>query len=297
VFLAPALHIDPSARWGTSLPIRRILREPLLHFLLLGLALFLYFGRVAPDDDGKRQIVVTQADVDLLATQFQATWSRAPSPVELNGLVDAYIRDEILYREGVALGLDRDDAVVKRRVRQKLDVMFEESVAQQPTTDADLQAYLDANPADFRQPAIVSFDQLYLGSETVAPQRLEQVRTALARGADPATLGQATMLPAHQDAMPLDLIARDFGKQFAGQLATAPVGEWSGPVTSGFGTHLVRVNTIEQARSPALADVRDAVAREWENERRQQAHAQALARLREQYQVEIQAALPQVTSP
>ncbi len=211
--------------------------------------------------------------------------------------MDSYVRDEILYREGVTLGLDRDDAVVKRRVRQKLDVLFEESVAQQPATDADLQAYLDANPAAFRRPAVVSFDQLYFGSDAVTPQRLEQARAALARGTDPATLGQATLLPAHQDAMPLDLVARDFGEQFAGQLATAPVGQWSGPVTSGFGTHLVRVSAIEQARSPALADVREAVAREWENERRTRAHAAALARLRERYEVEIQATLPQVASP
>ncbi|MCX7054663.1 MAG: peptidylprolyl isomerase [Proteobacteria bacterium] len=199
--------------------VRRILREPLLHFLLLGLALFAYYGRVAPDDDGKRRIVVTQADVDLLATQFQGTWNRPPSPVELHGLVDSYVRDEILYREGVALGLDRDDAVIKRRVRQKLDVLFEESVAQNPATDADLQAYRDANPAAFRKPAVVSFDQIFFGSDAVTPQRLEQARAALARGADPGTLGQATLLPSRQDAMPIDLIARDFGEKFAAQLA------------------------------------------------------------------------------
>jgi hypothetical protein len=279
------------------LQVRRILREPLLHFLLLGLGLFAYYGRVAPDDDGRRRIVVTQAEVDLLATQFQGTWNRPPSPVELNGLVDSYVRDEILYREGVALGLDRDDAVIKRRVRQKLDVLFEESVAQSPATEADLQAYLDANPAAFRKPAVVSFDQIYFGSDAVTLQRPEQARAALVRGADPGTLGQATLLPSHQDAMPLDLIARDFGEKFAAQLAQAPVGEWSGPVTSGFGTHLVRVSAIEPAQSPTLTDVRDVVAREWENERRKQAHADALARLRSQYEVEIQAALPPVPSP
>jgi hypothetical protein len=279
------------------LKFRRIFHEPLLHFLLLGLALFAYYGRVAPDDDGKRRIVVTQAEVDLLATQFQGTWNRPPGPVELNGLVDSYVRDEILYREGVALGLDRDDAVIKRRVRQKLDVLFEESVAQRPATDADLRAYLDANPAAFRKPAVVSFDQVYFGADAVAPQRLEQARTALARGADPATFGQATLLPARQDAMPLDLVARDFGEQFAGQLATAPVGEWSGPVKSGFGTHLVRVTAIEPAQLPKLAEVREVVAREWENERRKLAHADALAKLRERYDVEIQAALPPVSSP
>jgi hypothetical protein len=279
------------------LQVRRILREPLLHFLLLGLGLFAYFGRVAPDDDGKRRIVVTQAEVDLLATQFQGTWNRPPSPAERKGLVDSYVRDEILYREGVALGLDRDDAVIKRRVRQKLDVLFEESVAQNPATDADLQAYLDANPAAFRRPAVVSFVQVYFGPDAVTPQRLEQARAALARGADPGTLGQATLLPSRQDAMPLDLVARDFGEGFAAQLAEVPVGEWSGPVISGFGTHLVRVSAIEPSRLPALAEVREVVAREWENERRKQAHADAFARLRKEYQVEIQAVLPPVSPP
>jgi parvulin-like peptidyl-prolyl isomerase len=97
--------------------------------------------------------------------------------------------------------------------------------------------------------------------------------------------------------MPLDLIARDFGDAFAEQLAKAPVGEWAGPITSGFGMHLVRVSAIEQAHLPALADVRDVVAREWESERRKKAHEEAFARLRSQYEVEIQAALPPVPSP
>jgi len=276
------------------LQFRRILREPLLHFLLLGLGLFAAFGRVAPDDDGKRRIVVSQAQVDLLVTQFNGTWNRPPSAAELNGLVDSYVRDEILYREGVALGLDRDDVVIKRRVRQKLDVLFEESAAQQPATDADLQAYLDANPAAFRKPALVSFDQIYFGSDAATQPRLEEARAALARGADPASLGQPTLLPAGQDAMPLDLVAREFGETFAEQLAKVPVREWVGPVKSGFGMHLVRVRAFEQSQLPALADVRDVVTREWENERRQRAHADALARLRSQYEVEVQAVLPPV---
>jgi len=143
----------------------------------------------------------------------------------------------------------------------------------------------------------VSFDQIYFGSDAATPQRLEQARGALARGADPASLGQPTLLPSRQDALPLDLVARDFGEKFAEQLAKAPAGEWAGPVTSGFGMHLVRVSAIEQSQLPRLADVRDVVAREWENQRRKQAHADALARLRSQYEVEIQAALPPVPPP
>jgi hypothetical protein len=282
---------------GDRLSFRRVLREPLLHFLLLGLALFLYYGRVAPDDDGGKRIVVSQAQVDLLSTQFQATWSRPPTPDELNGLVESYIRDEILYREGRSLGLDQDDAVIKRRVRQKLDVMIEESIAQNSPTDADLQAYLDANPETFRKPPVVSFEQVYFGAEGDVDSKLARARSALQQGADPATLGQPTLLPARQDRMPLDLVARDFGKEFADSLAGLTVGEWSQPVSSGFGMHLVRLNAVEPAQLPALDAVRDIVAREWENARRKRAQAAALADLRKQYEVEIQASLPTVSTP
>lgn len=275
---------------------RRIVREPLLHFLLLGLALFVWFGRVAPDDDGGRRIVVSQAQVDLLATQFAATWNRPATPQELQGLVDSYIRDEILYREGKALGLDRDDAVIKRRVRQKLDVMFEESLAQNPPTDADLEAYLRAHPDAFRRPPIVAFQQLYFGAQAGSEARAAAALTALAGGADPGGLGQATLLPGHLGDTPLDLVGRDFGEQFAGQLSQLPVGEWTGPVNSGFGVHLVRVEALQPAQLPSLPEVREVVAREWENDRRQRAHEEAFALLRAEYAVDIQASLPGMPS-
>jgi PPIC-type PPIASE domain len=278
------------------LDFRRIVREPLLHFLLLGLALFAWFGRVAPDDDGARRIVVTQAQVDLLATQFAATWNRPATAQELNGLVDSFIRDEILYREGKALGLDRDDAVVKRRVRQKLDVIFEESLAQNPPTDADLEAYLRAHPDAFRRPPMVTFQQLYFGSEAGSEARALAARTALGGGADAAGLGQGTLLPGRMDDTPLDLVARDFGEQFAQQLSQLPVGEWAGPVTSGFGVHLVRIEVLQPAQSPSLPEVREVVAREWENDRRQRAQEEAFARLRAEYAVDIQASLPGMPS-
>ena len=252
---------------------------------------------MAPEDDGGKRIVVSQAQVDLLSTQFQATWSRPPTPEELNGLVESYVRDEILYREGKSLGLDQDDAVIKRRIRQKLDVMFEESIAQNPPTDADLQSYLDANAEAFRKPPVVSFEQVYFGAEGDVDATIIKARSALQRGADPATLGQPTLLPARQDRVPLDLVARDFGEEFADALADLAVGEWSEPVISGFGKHLVRLIAIEPSQAPALDAVRDVVAREWENARRKRAHAEALAALRKQYEVEIQASLPQVPSP
>jgi len=275
------------------LRFRNIVREPLLHFLLIGLALFVYYGRVAPSDN--HRIVVSQALVDDLARQFQATWSRPPTDQELAGLVDTYIHDEILYREGQALGLGRDDVVIKRRVRQKLEVMSEEEAARTEPSDADLAAYVNAHPDSFRKPATVTFEQILVatkGSGADIARALASTRSALEGGADPGTLGQATLLPSHVEGSALDLVARDFGEQFAGQLESLPVGQWAGPLTSSFGVHLVRVSARRPSLLPSLDSVRALVAREWENAQRKRALEESYRRLRQTYAVVIEAKLP-----
>jgi hypothetical protein len=282
------------------LNLRRVLREPLLHFLLIGLAMFLYYGHVAPGDRDTRRIVVRQTQVDDLVRQYQATWNQPPTPRELSGLVDAYVHDEILYREGRALGLDRDDSVIKRRIRQKLEVMSEEEISHEAPADADLAAYLQAHPDAFRQPAVVTFEQIFFG--TTAPgadldRRIATAQRALEQGADPATLGQATMLPGHMGEIALDSIAREFGEAFAKQLLVAPVGQWTGPVTSGFGAHLVRVDTLKPAELPPLQAVRSAVVREWEDDQRKRALDDDYRKLRQNYDVVIEAKLPAGSSP
>jgi hypothetical protein len=278
----------------------RLLREPILHFLLIGLALFVYYGHVTPGDRDTRRIVVSVAQVDDLARQYQATWMRPPTSQELSGLVEAYVHDEILYREGRALGLDRDDPIIKRRVRQKLEVMSEEIVAATSPSDADLSAYMSAHPAAFRRPAIVSYEQILLaadGSDAAMDRRLAAARSALARGVDPATLGQATLLPRREDKVALDLVARTFGEQFAAQLGTLAIGQWVGPVVSGFGVHLVRINQRTPAALPQLEAVRAGVAREWEADRRKRALADDYGRLREKYVVVVEAKLPGAAPP
>jgi hypothetical protein len=274
--------------------VARILREPLLHFLLLGLVLFLLYGRVATGDDYGR-IVVSQAQVDDLAAQHQKLWGRPPTPAELNGLVETFVRDEILYREGVALGLDEDDPVVKRRVRQKLEVLAEEELSRDAPTDAELSAFLAADPKRFTQPGAVAFEQVLFDAATTDAE-LSRALAAARRGADVSRLGRATMLPSRVDSMPLDLVARDFGAAFATELERVPLNEWTGPVASAFGVHLVRLRLRTPPVLPPLDAVRDVVSREWENARRERALAESYRRLREEYDVEIEADLPATAS-
>src|SRR3954453_18407304 len=236
--------------------IRTLLGEPMLHFLLIGIALFGAYRWVSPGDSGGRRIVVTQGVVDDLVTQHVAARGREPSTTELNHLIESYVRDEILYREGVRLGVERDDIVVKRRVRQKVEMIAEEDASTRAPTDADLFAYLTANQARFVQPAILTFDQVFIGESTSGPGVVQVVavtREALRNGADPDELGQPTLLPHRVTRTPSDLVARDFGASFAAALEKGPVGEWVGPIDSSFGAHYVRIADRTAAAAPPLA--------------------------------------------
>ena len=274
--------------------MRQLLSEPILHFLLLGILLFAGYRWRAPGDSTGRVIVITQGVVDDLVIQHVAARGREPSATELNRLIESYVHDEIFYREGVKLGLDRDDLVVKRRVRQKIELIEEDASTRTPT-DADLSAYLAANPARFAQPAVLTFEQVFLGSSTNGPDIVRAVAItyeALRNGTDPKRLGTPTLLPNSLIETPSDLVARDFGANFAAALETIPIGEWSGPIDSSFGAHYVRVSDRTPAVAPPLGAVRDQVVREWENDRRLRARADAYGRMRREYEVSIEAALP-----
>jgi parvulin-like peptidyl-prolyl cis-trans isomerase-like protein len=217
-----------------------------------------------------------------------------PSSTELNHLIESYVHDEILYREGVKLGLERDDIVVKRRVRQKIELIAEEDALTRAPTDADLSAYLTANQARFVQPAILTFEQVFLGQSTSDPEGVHAVTVmgkAVRNGTDPEDLGKPTLLPHRMAQAPADLVARDFGASFAAALEKVPVGEWVGPIDSSFGAHYVRVSDRTPAVAPPLTAVRDQVVREWENERRQRARNDAYRKMRGEYQISIETKL------
>ena len=275
---------------GVPVNFRNLLREPVLHFLVIGLFLFLLYGRVAPESADSRTIEVSAARIESLENQFRAVWSRAPTPEERRGLIDSYVRDEVIYREGVAMGMDADDPVIKRRVRQKMEVMSEEAGEQLTPTDAELSAYLAKHPDKFRRPPVLSFEQVYFSGEaTVADIDAwsKAALPALNRGAPASRFGQPTMLPSVIERQPLDLIARDFGEDFAGKLASLPVAVWQGPIGSGFGAHLVRINAREPAALPALAEIRTTVLREWENDRRERNRAESYRAMAADYRIII----------
>lgn len=272
---------------------RRILREPLAHFAAIGAFLFVLFDVVGGDRgaDG-RVIEVDDAVVADLVQRHAAVWQRPPTPQELSGLVDGWVRDEIAYREGVALGLDQDDSVIRRRVRQKMDVLAEESQGAQAVTDAELDAWLKANPERYTEPALLSFDQALVDAQGGAAQldaALAQAKTRLDAGATAADVSVARLLPTEVRDTPADLVAREFGAEFTSALLALPLNTWQGPLRSGFGLHWVRVTARTQRGVPPLDAVREAVARDVESERRTKATEAFYSALRAKFDVRMTA--------
>lgn len=291
-----------------------IIREPLVHFGVLGTLLFVLYARMAPAKADPNTISVSRDELASLAAQFERTRQRRPTTEELGGLVESYVHDEILYREGLALGLDRDDAIVKNRVRQKLAVLSEEALAAEPS-DAELARYLAENRERFELPATVSFEQVYFDPERHEGRLDGDIRRTLAllRGrATPASSGSAsravdavhgdppsidfTTLPASlTNASPED-VTRAFGVAFEQGIRALATGTWAGPVPSAFGMHLVRIAARGAPHLPALAEIREQVAREWQHARATTAKEREYRALRARYAVSIAAGPPSVAA-
>jgi hypothetical protein len=272
-----------------------LLREPLLHFLLVGAALFLLYEAASGGrTEAPREIVISAARVEALAENFATVWMRPPTAVELKGLVDDYVAEEVYYREAVAMGLDRDDTVIRRRLRQKMEFISEDIANSVEPSDVQLQQYLAANAGKFARPAEISFQQVYLnagrrGASVRADAEKLLAELQAGRGpADPAEAGDTTLLPATMEAASPQAIANAFGQEFAQQVDEAPVGQWSGPIESAFGLHLVRVDERVAAKSPTLVEIRPVVLREWQAEQRRTQNQSFLAKLRDKYQVRIE---------
>ena len=274
--------------------MKRLLREPLVHFLLLGALLFGWSAWQGGDAAGSNRIVVTPGVVDHLAAGFSRTWQRPPSDIELKGLIDEHVKQEIAAREAVAMGLDRDDIVIKRRLRQKLEFLLVDDAGAAPPTDAELKAWLNRHPESFRVEPTLAFRQVLLRPDRRGASMTADATKLLARlhasGPDVATrdLGDASMLPAETPLQPLRDVANSFGQDFADALMKLVPGQWSGPVESSFGLHLVLVRQRTEGAAADLATVRPLVEREVLAERRK-AEMQALyERLLAKYSVSIE---------
>ena len=273
---------------GFLAPIRSLLSAPLARFLVLGALIFALYAGLddAPQVADAEAITLGPDEARRLAAQFAATWRRPPSAAELSALMRDWVEEEAFVREARALGLDRGDAVVRQRLRQKMTFFAESGAAAAPAEEAALRDHLAAHADRFAIPPRIAFAQVYLGQ---APTEAEiaAARQALATGADPAALGAPTLLPASLQLAPASVVESAFGPGFFNRILALEAGGWEGPVASALGMHLVRVTAQEPARTPPFEAVRDRVEADWRAARAEalrDAFAQALVA---RYRVEL----------
>lgn len=283
--IAFKLHRRRGPSW-----LSRAAREPLLHFLLLGLAIFL-LGDLRAQDDLRYRIVVSDARIAKLARSYAQQFGGPPSAAMLRTLTNKDVDEEILYREGLAMGLDRDDEVIRRRVVQKVQFLEQDLAAPASPSDAALRAFYDGHRARYTAPARVSFTHVYFSPDKGGDAQAK----ARAASALASLDGRAARAPERGDAYPdlydysaiaPDAAVRLFGQsEIARALFQAKPGQWSGPFRSGYGWHLVRVSAVEPAHRMPFAQVRDDVRTDYLADAQSARNARDFAALKGRYQI------------
>ena len=275
----------------------RILREPLLHFLLIGVVIYALYGAFAesqPAEDDKT-IIVSAGEIEWMQSSWQARWNRPPTPEEFDGLIQQYIREMVLYREALTMGLNQHDLVIRRRLAQKLEFLAKDLVSLTPPTEDELRAYFEEYADRYQDPSLYTFTQVFIdpdkrGDATLADAEAIKA-TLIGRGdgiEDVGSLGDDFMLQNYYpDKDPVE-IQKLFGSGFTESLVALEPGQWHGPVLSGYGTHLVYVSHIREPSLATFEAVRDRVVVDWTTDRSEELNEQFYANLRESYTIVIE---------
>ena len=284
--------------------MKKLLKEPLLHFFALGVAIFAlnaWREKVRPMESSAAQIEVTAGVIERLRAGFQRQFGRSPDAEVLRGLVTAHVREEVFCREALALGLDRDDTIVRRRLAQKMEFLTDDLASAAEPEDAAVRAFFEKNAARYVKPAQVTFRHIYFSREKRGAKGEATAREALSaleKGASDETMGDAFLHGFEFAAREAQEITALFGGEFAAQVVTLREGEWSGPIASAYGLHLVRVETRGVSQPASFDPVCDAVVRDFNDERRRTANLEIFEKLRERYQVRVdEAALAKAAAP
>jgi len=270
------------------------LSNPLLQFFVAGaliFALYAWQGDATEQVSPENEIVITQAEQRNLVSLFEKTWRRLPTEDERKGLVEERLQQELLYREALALGLDKDDVVIRRRLAQKIEFIVDDMTAGRSPTDEELGAFLKQNEERYATEPKVSFRQVYLSAERRGPALIEDANRMLRElqtGADPLSFGDPTVLPQGMRASALSSVERVFGKEFSAALADAPTGSWVGPVQSTFGAHLVLVLERQAGQTATLDTARAQLERDWREAERQRSKDAYIKTLKDKYSISIE---------
>ena len=275
----------------------KLLREPLVHFMFIGAVIYALYGLFAEPavEETDKTIVVTAGELEWMQTSWQKRWNRPPTAQEFDGLIQQFIKETVLYREALTMGLNKHDMVIRRRLAQKLEFLAKDLVALTPPTEDELLAYFDEHQASYQAPTLYTFTQVFFDPDKRGDATLDDAEkvkvTLIAQGDaidDPGALGDGLMLQNYYPEKDRAEIQKLLGSGFTETLITLSPGQWHGPVLSGFGVHLVYVNSIDEPPPPVFAEVRERMMDDWKLERGEELNDQFYTSLREQYSIVIE---------
>jgi len=275
----------------------KLLREPLVHFLAIGAVLFVLYGFMGQQEgeDKERAITITAGEINWLTDAWQKRWNRPPTPRERAGIIDQYLREMILYREAVAMGLDKDDTVIRRRLAQKLEFLTQDLISPQPPSEKELRTYFKAHMDRYQQPDLITLTHIFFDPDKRGDRTLKDAETIKTKlialkqpPQDARSFGDPFMLQSYYPERSEAELAKLFGRGFAGPVFKLEPQKWHGPVLSGYGTHLVYVHDRQEAQPPVFADVKEQVRQQWESDKREQLNEQFVASIVARYDVTIE---------
>jgi hypothetical protein len=277
--------------------LRKLARDPLFHFLAIGAAIYLAFGVFAEPvlKETDKTIVVSAAEVEWMQTSWKKRWNRPPTAQEMDSMVQQYIRETVLYREALTMGLNKHDQVIRRRLAQKLEFLAKDLAALTSPTEEELQAYFNAHWDRYQQPARYTFTQVFFdpdkrGDATLADA--EKIKATLIEKGDAiesaGALGDGFMLQNYYPEKDRAEIQKFFGGGFTKSLVALSPGQWHGPVLSGYGMHLVYVSHISEPPAPVFAELRERVAQDWKTDKGEELNEKFYANLRDRYTIVIE---------
>ena len=269
--------------------MKKFLKEPLFHFVLLGALIFIVYALFGRHSFSKDKIVVTTQDIEYLTNLWMREWNRTPTKEELNNIINDYIQEEALYREALKLGLDKDDKIVRRRMAQKMKFIMEDNVEVKDPTEQELKQYFEKNKERYKESKRYSFYQIaFLGGEESRMKALDIKEKLKSNPSGAETYGNHTSIPYDISDKSNEEIDMMFGQGFSAHLKGLKLNEWQEPLRSGLGYHVINIYKTGKARIPEFEQIKSTVQEDWMKEEKQKLQAQKLKELIGRYDVEVE---------
>jgi len=274
----------------------RLFTEPLIQFLIVGAGIYGAYAMFGtPEEDFRDTLVHVDSNrINAFISEWESRWNRPPTREEIDGLIQSYIKEDVLYRQAVAMGLNEDDPITRRRMAQKLEFLTSDLAMMVQPAEGELEQYFDDNSEVYRAPDLMTFSQVFFDPDARGDSTLEDAEEALlklqAAGVpteESMQVGDGFMLQSDFVSVTAQQAARQMGAGFVEALVQLEPGSWHGPVLSGYGVHLVYVYSHEKSAPPVFEDVKAAVLEDWQLEQREQFNADFLENLKSRYEIVI----------